>query len=299
MTAIPAVAGGRMAALLAIGTAWGVCAPLWKIASSAGHSPLGLTVWQIAVTALVLAPFAALRRRRLPLDRAHLGFFAGLGLVGAVLPNLFYYLALQGLSAGVAAITLATVPMLTLMLAALLGLDRPTPRRLAGVGLGFAAVALISAPDSLPQAGAALFLGFAMLTALCYAAEGNFLTLRTPPGLDAVTALLGASVAGLAVALPLALVTGHALSPLRVWGAAEWALTGVSVISAFAYAGYVWLVSRTGPVFAAQVGYVVTLTGVFASVLALGERYTGAVWLALALMIAGLALVQPRPRGLE
>lgn len=47
--------------------------------------------------------------------------------------------------------------------------------------------------------------------------------------------------------------------------------------------------------FAAQVGYVVTVTGVLFSLLILGERYAGPVWAALLLILAGLALVRPRP----
>ena len=61
-----------------------------------------------------------------------------------------------------------------------------------------------------------------------------------------------------------------------------------------AYTGYIWLVGRAGAVFASQVAYVVTLGGVLLSALFLGERYSAWVWSALALMIAGLALVQPR-----
>ncbi|RMH51094.1 MAG: DMT family transporter [Alphaproteobacteria bacterium] len=283
---------GSMLAMLVIGAGWGLGVPLWKIAAQTGHSALGLTLWQTVIAALVLGP-VALARGGLRLDRATILFCAVLGLLGSLLPNVLSYLALAGLDAGVLAITLATVPMLTLVLAALLGLDRPRPRRLAGVALGFLAVALIAAPDSLPQAGIGPFLVLAVLAALCYAAEANWITLRQPDGLDPVSALFGASVAAVLLGLPWAVATGHVVSPLRPWGAGEWALTAVSVLSAACYAGYVWLVRRAGPVYAAQVGYVVTLSGVFWSVLLLGERYAGPVWMALGLMVAGLALVTP------
>ena len=57
-----------------------------------------------------------------------------------------------------------------------------------------------------------------------------------------------------------------------------------------------WLVGRAGAVFGGQVAYLVTGFGVVWSMLLLGERYSGWVWAALALMLAGLALVQPRTR---
>jgi drug/metabolite transporter (DMT)-like permease len=56
-------------------------------------------------------------------------------------------------------------------------------------------------------------------------------------------------------------------------------------------------VGRAGPVFAAQVSYLVTLFGVTWAMLFLGEGYSALVLAALALMLAGLALVQPRPRA--
>ena len=60
------------------------------------------------------------------------------------------------------------------------------------------------------------------------------------------------------------------------------------------YAGYVWLAARAGAVFATQVAYVVTGSGVLWAMLLLGERFSGWVWAALVVMLLGLFLVQPR-----
>jgi drug/metabolite transporter (DMT)-like permease len=62
------------------------------------------------------------------------------------------------------------------------------------------------------------------------------------------------------------------------------------------YTTYVWLVGRAGPVFTVQVSYLVTAFGVFWAILILGEGYSGWVWSAMVLMLAGMFLVQPRPR---
>ena len=68
-----------------------------------------------------------------------------------------------------------------------------------------------------------------------------------------------------------------------------------SVVHAAVYTAYVWLVGRAGAVFAAQVSYLVTPFGVLWAMLILGEGLSGTVWLAMAMMFAGLFLVQPRP----
>ena len=54
------------------------------------------------------------------------------------------------------------------------------------------------------------------------------------------------------------------------------------------------MVGRAGAVFAAQASYLVTGFGVIWAMLLLGERYSGWVWAAMALMFAGLFMVQPR-----
>jgi drug/metabolite transporter (DMT)-like permease len=53
-------------------------------------------------------------------------------------------------------------------------------------------------------------------------------------------------------------------------------------------------VRRTGPVFAVQVSYLVTVFGVFWAKVILSEIYVPQVWLALLAMLAGMYLVQPR-----
>ncbi|MFY8146248.1 MAG: EamA/RhaT family transporter, partial [Rhodobacter sp.] len=67
------------------------------------------------------------------------------------------------------------------------------------------------------------------------------------------------------------------------------------VIHAFMYAGYVWLARTAGAVFATQTSYVVTAAGVGWAMLLLDERFSPLVWVAGAVMLLGLALVQPRP----
>lgn len=113
-------------------------------------------------------------------------------------------------------------------------------------------------------------------------------------GLDPLEVMFGASLIAAAISLPLAVASGQWISPLRAWAAPEWAFLASSVINVVVYTGYVWLVGQAGAVFAIQVSYVVTGAGVLWSVLFLAERYAPFVWAALALVLAGVFLVQPR-----
>ncbi len=91
-------------------------------------------------------------------------------------------------------------------------------------------------------------------------------------------------------------MTGQWINPLLAFGVPEIALLASSCVHALVYAGYVWLAAQAGAVFAAQVAYVVTGSGVLWAMLLLGERFSTWVWAALAVMLVGLFLVQPRQR---
>ena len=129
-----------------------------------------------------------------------------------------------------------------------------------------------------------------------YAFEGNFVARHQPQELDAVQVLFGASLVGIVMAFPLAIWSGEWISPLPPYGMPDLAVVVSSTSHALSYAAYVWLVGRGGPVFAVQVSYLVTGFSVGWSWLLLGERYSIWVWAAFAVMLAGVALVQPRPK---
>jgi drug/metabolite transporter (DMT)-like permease len=154
---------------------------------------------------------------------------------------------------------------------------------------------LLALPGAaLPEPGMAALLPLALVGPLFYAMEATFVARHGTAGMDPVQAMFGASVAALAMCLPLTLAFGQGIDPRPPWGAAEWALVGSSALHALLYAGYVWLAARAGAVFAAQSSYSVTVGGVGWAALILGERLPPGAWAAMGLLLAGLALVQPR-----
>jgi drug/metabolite transporter (DMT)-like permease len=261
--------------LLAIGLIWGSTIPLTKIAVSSGHQPPGLIFWQLFFSSIVLAGINLRRKVALTFNRRKLVYFLVIGLIGTIFPNSFSYLAAAQLPGGVMAIIIASVPMFSLAIANTLRIERFSLIRLVGVLLGAVAVSVLILPEtSLPEPDKAIFVLVA-------------------------TTLLGASVLGTFIAAPLALATGTWVDLSAPWGTPEWALLFTSLFHVAAYSSYIWLVGVAGPVFSSQVAYVVTLTGVFLSALILSESYSSWVWMALIMMLGGLALVQPRAVALE
>ncbi len=288
-------------ALVVIGAAWGVTFPISKIVVSTGYQPYGILVWQIIGALILTGSINVYRRKSLRLARQYLGLYFGVALLGSVISGYFSYLAAAQLPAGVLAIVIALVPLFAMPIALMMGYEKPSMPRLLGLLFGAAAVLVLVGPDaSLPEPEKAVFVLVAMLATLAYGAEGNFLEWFnrriTHPMPDPFQVLFGSSVIGLCLALPLALVFAQFINPIKPWNMPEWGIFLTSIFSTFAYGGYIWLIGRTGPVFAAQVSYLVTGFGVVFSMLLLGESYSSWVWLALILILAGLFLVQPRKR---
>lgn len=303
----PAAATGRiprreaaayLGLLCLLGALWGLTQPLSKLSVSEGYRSFGLVFWQLAITGAVLGGACALRRRPIPLGAPYLRLYALIALVGTVLPNSASYQAAVHLPSGILSIVLSLVPMLAFPIALALGIDRFSPRRLIGLCLGLCGVALIALPEaSLPERALVAFLPLALVAPALYALEGNVVARWGTLGLDPVQLLAGASAAGLLLALPLALVSGQFIDPRPPWGVPDAALLLSGLVHALAYAGYVWLVGRTGAVFAAQVAYLVTGFGVIWAMLLLGERYGPTVWAAMGVMFLGLFLVVPLRRS--
>lgn len=281
--------------LLACGLAWGSTQTLGKIAVSTGHQPFGLIVWQFAFGAALLGGLSLLRGPWPRLGRTEWRFAVIVALIGTLIPNTTFYLAVARLPAGFMSLIISTIPMLSFAMAVALGYDRIEARRVAGLGLGLAGVLILSSPGAvLPDAAALAWVPVALVGPLFYAMESNFVARHGAGALDGVQAMALVSGVGLVMALPLALATGQGVDLLVPWGPAEWAVLAGAVVHACAYAAFVWLAARTGAAFASQSSYVVTLTGILWAGALLGERYGAGIWPALALILGGLALVQPR-----
>lgn len=286
---------GPMLALLVMGAGWGITSPLTKIAVSTGHQPLGLVFWQMVIGAVLLGAIVLLRGGRLALGRRQIVLYLAIALLGTILPNTASYRAAAHLPAGVMSIVIAMVPMFAFPVALMLGQDRFSLLRILGLCLGLGGVALLVGPEaSLPDRAMVAFIPLALIAPFFYGIEGNFVAKFGTAGLDPIEVLFGASVVGALLSLPLALGFGHWVNPLGGFGMPEGALVLSSIVHAFVYAGYVWLVGRAGAVFAAQVSYLVTIFGVGWAMLILGEAYSGYIWGALGLMLLGMFLVQPR-----
>lgn len=275
--------------------------PMTKLAVSTGHGQFGIIFWQLVLVSLIMLLISAFQSGKSPVGLRHLRLLLVVALFGTIISNSMSYIAASHVPSGVMSIVMSLVPMSALPIALLWRSEVFDWRRLSGLVFGALAMVLLVGPDaSLPDPSAGFFVLVAALSTICYGFEGNYVARFGLDGLDPIQVLLYSSLLGIILITPLAIGTGQFYNPFAAWSVAENALLVSSFAHALAYAGYIWLVGIAGAVFAAQISYLVTVSGVLSAMVILDERYSGFIWLSLGLVLIGLFLVQPnRPQKIQ
>lgn len=281
--------------LLALGSIWGLSPAVAKKAIAAGVPGLGFGFWAALGSALLLAAICLSRRIPIPLDRAHLRYYGGAGLMGFALANLVAYTALPHIPAGFFALLMPLVPMLTVTGAALLGQERLNARTVGGTLLGFGGVALAMAPGAaLPDPSLIGWALFAALCPLCYATS-NLIGVRwAPRGTQPLAAATGTLFVAALLLAVMSLAIGQFHIPGQAPPHAEALLPLQMTLTAVAYLIYFRLLVQAGSVTTSQSGYIVTIMGVVWGVVLFGERMGPLTLPAAALVFCGLWLVTNR-----
>lgn len=283
-----------------MGAIWGLTFSLAKIAALTGAHPFGISLWLSVLAAGLLLAYNALRRRRISLKPEMIRLYVICGLLGGAIPNILYFYAASRISAGVLSITVILVPIMTYVAATAFGVETFAPKRILGVVFGALAVVLLVAPEeSLPDPSDTVWVLAALAAAMCYVGENMVLALKMPDGADPFVVTCGMFLAAAAMMTPVVLATDTFVPLGWPLGALEWSLIGMALVSSVAYGMFVYLINHTGPVFASQTAYVVTLSGVAWGMVLFGERHSMWIWMSLVLMMAGLTLVTPRKRLLS
>jgi drug/metabolite transporter (DMT)-like permease len=283
--------------LFSIGIAWGFTVVLAKVIVSGGAHPFGVALWTSMLGAGLLLAMSAARRRRVSLKRNVAWLYVVCGLLGVVIPAISIYFAASRLSAGVLAITVTTGPILTFLFLALFGLERIASVRALGVLFGVLAVALLVLPEtSLPDAAVVPWGLLACVPGLCYALENVVLTFFLPEDASPFMITCGNYFVSSIVLACVVMASDSFVALAWPWGAVEWAIVGMAVINAVGYGLFIYLIAYAGAVFATQVAYLVTVSGVLWGIVIFNEQHSLWVWLSLACMLVGLTLVRPRRR---
>ena len=286
--------------LLFIGLVWGVTFSLAKIAADGGGDPIGINYWQSLIGAFFLIILILLRRQKIPMKQANIAFYVACGVLSSVIPGIIFFYAASRISPGVLSIAIATVPLMTFAAAAMFGLEKFRVGRVLGIIFGGLSIVLLLGPEeSLPDPSAVPWVLAALVAAVCYSAENLLVALRMPSGVSPFTVAGGMFIAATVMTTPVVVLTDTFVPLVWPWGAVEWAIVGMAVLSVTAYSLFIYLIAHAGPVFASQTAYVVTFSGVFWGVMIFHEQHSVWIWASLVIMLAALALVTPHKSEME
>lgn len=278
-----------------MGTAWGLSFSLGKLAVEHGAKPFGISQFQVMFSGIILLIITLARRKPLRDMRGKLGFIFIVALLGAAIPNVLFYHAAPHVPAGVLSITVALIPLMTYGFSIPLKRERFSVIRVVGLVFGVIAICFIALPEnSLPDRAALPWILLACISALCYAIENIILGFKSAITVGPIRLAMGMNLMAAAALLPFAFMTDSIFVPSFPPQTVDFAVLGLGLITVVAYTMFVMSVAIFGSVFASQVGYLVTLAGVFWGILIFDESHSLWIWLSLATMIIGLALVTPR-----
>lgn len=276
--------------LLALAAMWGGSFILIKIAL-VDVTPATITAARLVIGAAFLFVIASMSSGRISSDPRTLGLVLAVGLIGNAAPFGLIAWGEEVVDAGLASILMGIMPIATLVMARFFAGETLTARKLIGVSIGFAGLVVLVGPTLLLDLGENGIRQLAILAAaICYGISA-ILTRRLvgEPRLALGAAILLAGALGM---VPIALVAEQpwTLAP------GPQSIVAVVLLGVFPTAAAALLVfqviDRQGAGFFGQVNLLVPIMGVFWAILILDEMPQPRAWLALVLILAGIAVAR-------
>ena len=300
----------QLIGLIALATIWGASFMFIKVMLD-DIGPIAVAWVRLGGgAALVLAVAAArgAREARLPRGgRAWLDI-ALLALLSSAIPLVLIPWGEQEIDSSLAGVLNGAMPLFVAVLAhQFLAGERLNGPRSMGLALGFAGVVVVIGPDLLDVASESTQGQLAVVAATLGYAAGAVLTRRRLLGVDS-TLLAGAqSAIAFAMLTPLLLAFESVPRPSELSTRVLIASVGLALLSSgVAYIIYYWLLATVSATQAALVTYLIPVAAIFWGWLVLSEGVPLSVAPRLALIVAGVYLVnrsqavsepEARPRG--
>ena len=260
-------------------------------------SPLTYVWLRLTIAAAAMWLFLRVKGQKLGLPRQVWGSILLLALLNNALPFTLFGWGQTHIASGLASILNATTPIWGVVVAHILTHDeRMTPRKIAGVLLGFGGVAIMIGPAILSNVGTNAIAQLACVTAsLSYALAAVWARRFRRIGVSPLSVTTGQLTAGAIVMLPFSLFVDQpwtrALPPVGAWAA----ITALALFcTAFGYVLYFRLIDRAGATNALLVTLLVPPVAIVLGALFLSETLAPQDFVGLALIALGLAAIDGR-----
>jgi drug/metabolite transporter (DMT)-like permease len=257
--------------------------------------PIWIVAGRTSVGGVILLTIVLVRGTGLPRGRELWLRLMTLGVVNNALPWAAVAWAQQRLPSGLTGLLMAIVPTSTLLVAAVVGLERITPRRLVGLLLALGGVAVIVGGD-VEQPGRVLAVLAVVLATLGYASGAVFAKSQVSGRAPPLTIATGQVLCAAVITVPAAwLVEGRpavgSLTPTTLGAVALLGALGTGL----AFLVFYVLVDRVGATNATLTTYLIPIVAVAAGTLLLDERLGASALAGGALILVGIWLAQHVP----
>ncbi len=259
--------------------------------------PLTIVALRVAIAALALQVVLRALGVQLPRERRIWAAFLGMGILNNVIPFSLIVWGQSHIASGLASILNATTPLFTVIVAHYFTTDeRLTGQRLMGVIVGFAGVAVMIGAAALTAWNANVLAQLAVLgAALSYGFSGvygrRFKTMGIPP----LATAAGQVTASSAILLPVALIVDRPWTLSMPSTTAILSVLCLALVStAFAYLIFFRLLARAGATNVGLVTFLIPVSAILFGVTLLGETLELRHVAGMALIGAGLVLIDGR-----
>ncbi len=271
--------------LLLLGAIWGASFLFMRVAAPE-FGPVPLIAIRVAIAAACLSLILASQGKWAVL-RGSWRKLSFLGTINSALPFSLFAFATLSLTAGFAAVLNATAPLFGALVAFVWLRERPRPKQVLGLWIGFVGVVLL-VWHKLSVQGDLTAIFAALLAATGYGIASHFAK-RQLPGLEPLAVATGSLVAASAVlAVPAVWLWPAHIPSLKSWGCV---LALGLFCTALAYAMYFRLIVRVGPTKAILVTYLIPVFGILWGRLFLSEQITLRTLLGGTVILIGTTIV--------
>jgi drug/metabolite transporter (DMT)-like permease len=253
-----------------------------------------LIAGRLGIGSLLLAAVLLASRERLPRSPRVYGHLVVLALINIVIPFTLITWGEQSIDSALAAILNSTVPLFTIVLAALVFVDEAiTVNRVAGLVVGFAGVVILTS-RSLGGSESSVLGELAMIGSSISYAAGSVYARKMVRGLRPMVPAFFQVFIAFLITASLALLT-EAPSGVAIQPEAAFAVLWLGIFgSGLAYLLFYRLLRDWGSTRTSLVAYLLPVVGIVLGYAVLGETVDARILLGTALVIGGVALVNSR-----
>jgi drug/metabolite transporter (DMT)-like permease len=258
--------------------------------------PISLAAGRLLIAFLMLYPLMRMSGQRMPdIGPVWIAILAS-GLFGNALPFALISWGQVSVQAGLTAIFMAVMPLATILLAHVFTEDEKLDRwKFVGVMFGLVGVVLLMGWSALNALGDDLLRQAAiLLAAICYSI--NAIVTRKLTRLPRWSAMTALMLAGCLWLVPVSLFVD---SPWQIRPSFS---SGLSLLAlaigptAIATVMILRIIDRQGASFLSQINFLVPIVGMMFGVVMLNERFPANAYVALLIILAGIAISRLRAR---